>query len=350
MPYTRPTLAEIVDRDAAEAASRLGLPELPRRSVESVLVRVQSGGVYLLYGYIAWASRQFLPHLCDADQLPEFGYLWSKPRKAAAFASGTATIAGTDGAVIPAGTEMQRADAVGYLTTADATIVSGTADLNLAAQLAGVGGNASSGVSLSLVSPIAGVQSSATVVSISEGLDEEDEEDWRARIVERIQNTPHGGNTADFEAWAKEVPGVTRAWAYKGYFPEESKRVGVAFVCDDTEGGPIPTEDKVAEVLAYLDEVCSAVAHPVPFAPTPVTLDFTISLTPDTVATRAAVEAELRDLVLREGKPDTTIPLSHVREVVSIAPGEYDFIMTVPSADIVIAKGEFPIFGAITWE
>jgi uncharacterized phage protein gp47/JayE len=90
------------------------------------------------------------------------------------------------------------------------------------------------------------------------------------------------------------------------------------------------------------------------FAPTPVKLDFTISLTPDTTAARAAVQAELEDLLLREAEPEDgdgsgTILVSHIREAISLAAGETDHALTAPAADVTLAAGEMSVMGTITW-
>ena len=84
-------------------------------------------------------------------------------------------------------------------------------------------------------------------------------------------------------------------------------------------------------------------------APVASAVNFTISVTPSTAAVRAAVEAELEDLLLREAEPGGTLYLSRIREAVSLAAGESDSTITVPSADVTKASGQIATMGVITW-
>jgi uncharacterized phage protein gp47/JayE len=84
---------------------------------------------------------------------------------------------------------------------------------------------------------------------VADGSDEESTDELRARLLARLQNPPHGGNATDYEAWAKEVSGVTRAWSY----PLElgAGTVTVRFVRDD-DASPIPDAGEVAAVQLTL--------------------------------------------------------------------------------------------------
>lgn len=64
--------------------------------------------------------------------------------------------------------------------------------------------------------------------------------------------------------------------------------------------------------------------------------------TPDTAATRSAIELELRDLFFREAVPHGRIPHTHLREAVSTAPGEFDHVFVQPT----LTEGGFLVAGA----
>ena len=69
---------------------------------------------------------------------------------------------------------------------------------------------------------------------------------------------------------------------------------------------------------------------------------------------RAVVEAELEDLLTREGEVDDgsgsgTILLSHIREAISVATGETDHTLTAPAADVTFSLGEIAVMGTVTW-
>src|SRR5690606_8352079 len=82
---------------------------------------------------------------------------------------------------------------------------------------AGALGNAAPGTALSLVSPALGVASQLTVddSGLTGGVEQETLDAYRQRLLRSYRVLPHGGNADDYETWALEVPGVTRAWCVR---------------------------------------------------------------------------------------------------------------------------------------
>lgn len=349
MSFARPDLQTLIDRAAGDIETRLpGADARLRRSNLNVLARVHAGGVHGLYGYLDWLARQILVDLAEAEILERHASIWGIARVPAAFAVGQATATGTNGTVVPAGTFFRRADGAEYATDAEATIVGGSAALALVAVEAGQAGNAAANTTLNIVTPIAGLNAVATVMAggLTSGADIEEDDSLRARVLARIQQPPHGGARHDYVAWAKEVPGVTRAWCY----PLELGvgTVTVRFVRDD-DASIIPDPAEVATVQAYIDARRPVTANLTVVAPVAVPIAFQITLTPNSAGVQAAVEAELRDLLLREAEPGSTILISHIREAISLAAGETDHVLVAPAADVTHTIGEMATFGSITW-
>lgn len=352
MAFSRPTLTELITRTENDLVSRLQIAStVLRRALVRIIARVLAGAVHGVHGHIEWAARQLFATTADQEYLELHGKEIRVERKAAEFASGNVTFTGTtDGTPIPAGTRLLRQDGAEYETTAHGTIVSGTTTVPALATVAGAAGNADAGVSLALISPIAGVASAAVVAAggIDAGVDAENYSAYRARILSRKRNPPQGGSEADYLQWATEVPGVTRAWVYKNYMGAGT--VGVTFVMDG-EANIIPDAAKVAEVQAYIDTpgrrpLCAQVDV---YAPIAAPVNLTIEVSPDTPEVRAAVTAELRDLLFREGEPGATLIRSHIDEAISAAVGEHDHDLVHPVGDITLDPSELPILGAITW-
>ena len=344
--FTRPTLAELIEQGRADLLTRLGQDEVLRRADSEVQARVQAAALHSVYGFIDYLARQILPDTADTAWLDRHASLWGVGRKAAGIARGTVTIGAGNGVVIPAGTVLQRAGLGDYTVTADATAAGGAATMTVTAAGAGRAYNLAAGALLTLVSPIAGAQSTAVVIDVSGGADLESDDDLRARLIARIQVPPHGGNVADYEAWALRVPGVTRAWVYRHRVGLGT--VGLTFVCDG-RADIIPTAAEVATMAAHIDALRPVTAEVAVFAPVADPLALSIRLTPDSAATRAAVQAELRDFLAREAVPGGTLHLSRLREAISAATGEYRHDLVAPAADVVAPAGHIATLGAITW-
>jgi uncharacterized phage protein gp47/JayE len=349
MPFARPSLVDLMARAASDIEAGLpGADARLRRSNLAVIGRMHAGAVHGVYGYLEWLARQLMVDTAETVFLDRYAGIWGVLRVPASFAAGLVDVTGTNGVTVPAGTQLQRSDGVGYTTTADAVIAAGAAQVPVAALVAGVAGNADVATRMAFVAPVSGVNSLALVAAggLTQGAERESDEALRGRVLARIQQPPMGGAKSDYEAWALEVAGVTRAWVY----PLENGpgTVVVRFVRDN-DASLIPDAAEVEAVQDYIDDLRPVCAQVTVEAPTAAPLNMTIQLTPNTLAVRNAVTAELTDVLQREAMPGGTILLSHLREAISVAAGEVNNVLVSPSADVDHDPGEMPVIGTITW-
>ena len=346
MTFARPTLSELVERARGDIDARLpGADARLRHSVLDVLARTHAGAAAGLYGYLDWLSRQLMPDTAEGEQLARWAAIWGVRRKAAVAAEASATATGVNGTAIPAGTELQRSDGARYAVVTAAEIAAGTATLSLVALEAGALGDLIPAARLTFTSPVAGVGAVAVVTTPgTAGSDEESDTDLLARLLDRIQQPPQGGTANDYVQWALAQPGVTRAWAYGGWLGLGT--VGVTFVMDGrVDILPDPTD--VEAVRAALDLLRPVTADLTVFAPAAVPVDFVIRITPDNPAVRAAIAAELADLLAREAEPGGTLYRSRIGEAVSLAAGEYRHEVVLPAGDISAGPGELLVLDEV---
>lgn len=105
-----------------------------------------------------------------------------------------------------------------YVTVGDVALDAPTVYATIRATKVGELGNVDAGVELDFVSPPSTVEKIVTVYDIlTVGVDEEETEHFRQRILERFAARPQGGAYADYRDWAQEVSGVERAYPYSGW-------------------------------------------------------------------------------------------------------------------------------------
>jgi uncharacterized phage protein gp47/JayE len=354
MPFERPTLKEIANRIHNDIAGRMRIKNAVRsasllgRSVVAVLSRVYAGSCHLLYGFLAWLARQRFVQTMEGEFLDAEGLTYDMARKPADCAAGKAAIAGNDGAALPAGTVVRRDDGVEYRVTAMEPVAGGTGTADLVAIAAGINGNAASGTTLRLVSPVAGLQTVLTVdaAGLRGGTDIEGDESYRERILDRKREPPHGGNAHDYVQWALQVPGVTRAWCLPLWMGLGT--VGVMFARDG-DADIIPTEGQCGEVAAHIEPLRPVTAEVFVFPPTPKPIDVTVKISPDTADNRLNVGEELADFIIREGAPGVTLRVSRISEAISAAVGEHHHYLEMPVNDIPVAENELPVLGLVTF-
>jgi uncharacterized phage protein gp47/JayE len=352
MPFSTPTLGDLITRIATDIDSNLeGTDSTLRRANTAVIGRASAGLAFGQYGYLGWIALQIFITSCDTDELVIAGAEYGLTQNPATFSYGPITVAGNNGMVIPAGTSWQRSDGEEYTSTADVPIVNGTATVSIIDTTAGSLGNCAAGTTLDLLNTIEGVAGTAVVAApgLCYGANIEDIEVFRARVLAYKRQKPAGGNQNDYATWAEQVTGVLRAWTIP--LDQGPGTVAVVIVADSTiTRSEMPTNDLLAAVRAYIVAICPEdvkYLRVLPWIPAP--LNLTIKLTPNTVAVQTNVIAELTDLVAREGENAGSIPLSHINEAIALADGETDETVTVPAGDFVYTAYERVVMGTVTW-
>lgn len=380
MPYNRPTLTELRARNLAAIESELkGIGTPLRFSNLNIIGTADAGLAYLHYGYLDWIAKQSVPWSATDENLAGWAALKSVTQKPANAGTNNATIfTGSAGSTLPSGTVLNRGDGYQYTTDAEIEIGSlGTATGAITAVLpdpnddptgGGAAGNTPAGTQLTLDVSISGVDSTVTIsTAITDGADIETEDAFRSRTLLAYQNTPQGGNDDDYEGWALEVSGVTRAWTAPRLMGAGT--VGVYIMIDGTDesnhGFPVGTDGiselddwsavkatgdqgRVADYIFPLQPVTALVYI---CSPIQKTVNFIIDgiSTADSTTT-AAIDAAIDSVFFESGNPTGgKILLSDLVIALSNVSGTSGFILTSPSANIITAIGELPVRGTVTY-
>lgn len=354
MPWTTPTLRAVRETVRGEITTALGRVSFVGNSVLRVMADATAALTHLVLRYIDWLALQLLPDTAEGEWLDRHGDIWlvnadgTVGRKVATTSSGTVTMTGLSGVVVPIGTQLTDGT-TNFETTAEIMIGGAETPCPIRAIDPGSAGNLDAGTTVSFITPIPGADPDAIVVELSHGTDQETDEELRARILRRIQQPPMGGAEYDYEAWALAVPGVTRAWAIGNEMGIGT--VTVRFMMDDlradNDGFPLP-EDCEA-VAAYINS-----KRPVTvkdcwvLAPLRQPIDFDIvNLVVDNEATRAAIDASIRDMLFVYAKPGQTIFAAWKFSAIMNAPGVALFDMTTIADDVMPDAGHMAVLGDI---
>lgn len=146
---------------------------------------------------------------------------------------------------------MQTQDGVRFHVTATSDPSAGKITVTVQADETGLSGNLTAGDVLTLISPVAGVNSDGVVADagISGGADVESVAELLTRLLYRKRNPPTGGALHDYVIWATELPGISRAWAFDCWHGLGT--VGLAWVYDQRTD-IIPTGTDRESMQAYL--------------------------------------------------------------------------------------------------
>lgn len=345
MSFTRPTLSQLVDRIQADFVSRLDLAgAVLRRSLVYVFSRVIAGAAHMLHGHLEFLGRQIFPDLSEEEFLLRHAALYGITRTEPTVSRATVTFTGTNGTTIPAETRLTSSAGVEYEVQVPVVIAAGTATVTIASVTMGAATRLVVGAVLTLQSPIAGVDATATVATIvQDGDDTERLEALRIRLLEYLAEPAHGGTVADYAAWAKEVAGVTRVWVTPLGLGPGTVLVYFARDLDSGSGAvAIPDSGEIAAVQAKLD--AEAPAHATVTVGTlvdkQITFDVTINPSgPDMVN---AVVASIEDHLRTVGEPDVTILVSGLRTAIGNTPGLLDWELNTPSGNVTVAANELP--------
>lgn len=362
MAFNRPTLTDIIDRIKGDFKTGLGLQAILRRSFLDVFAKAFGGASHTLHGHIDFGiNNKFFPDTGDDETVTRWGTLFNVLRNEATFAQLTMLFTGTVGGTLADQTILVRSDGIIYLLQGETVVpAAGTIEADVISQTEGDTGNLEAGDTLSLQSAAPGVDSNVDfVVTVIEGEEQETLDNYRIRVLERMQNPPSGGTVTDYIAYAKTVTSITRVWVLPNNLGQGT--IGTTFVEDgNAPASIIPSSAKVDEVQLAVDELKPITADHTAFAPIEFEMNPEIQLNPNTTEVQNAVIAELNDLLSREAQVRNAIDpaqvglgvqftgkvrLSQINEAISIAAGEVDHNLLSPTTDVQPSEGGLVTLG-----
>ena len=233
------------------------------------------------------------------------------------------------------------------------------------AQNFGVIQNSGSGSSFTLVTPILNVDdlAIATFDGITGGLDIENDDNYRIRIIERTSNFTAPFTNSGLKVLNKQfISGITRIWVNDA--TPAAGSVEIYFV-NDNDANIIPTSQQVLSVKTLIISGNNLTSGIKPaempdssvyvLAPTSVPVDFTFtSLSPNTIEMQNAITNSLNDffrsdqVVLSQDvlENEYTNAIFNTLDSNGNVPA---FILSIPSGDISINSGELATLGTITF-
>lgn len=353
--YSRPTFEEILAGRQAAYLAKFG--PAPKDGTTPRLAEIDANAIADLYAFIENTAEQFMPLHASGQWLLDWGEFLIGKKKDATAASGSVKLSGTNGVDVTAGTVLRIGSTL-YTATSTVAVTGGSVVVPIGASALGTGGNAAAGTTIALVSPIIGLDSDGVVLApgLTGGHAAETLDEYQARTVERVRTPPAGGNDADYIAWAEEVAGVTRAWVQRG--ADGSGEVLVLIMMDDTYADGLPRgsappgySGDLLTTYTHIRELAPDPAVLYVAGPTPKVIEVTIQgLSPDTPEMRAAVEAQLRDVIRRRAEPNKVFRKGWVAEAIALAAGEdgYDDLVA-PAASVACGRREIAVLGAVRY-
>ncbi len=263
MAYSIKTFYEIHELIVQEIRNRTGLT-VPADSDASIRADGTASVVEGLYHHQAYIQKQLFIATADEPYLYIHAEELGLPRLGGTQASGTVTAISNVGLTIVAGSKVTDGKGHYWSVVSDVVLTANVpVIINVVADQVGASWNTNS--SLIWISPAAGLNGTVTDVSIGGGSDEEELEDWRARLLERKQLGLSRDRQADLVNFMKAVTGVQDVYPYP-----KRRGLGSVDVAITAVGNPptLPSQGLLDTAQAALDEYAGFWADCKVYSPT----------------------------------------------------------------------------------
>ena len=249
MAYSIKTFYEIHELIVQEIRNSTGLT-IPFDSDASIRADGTASVVEGLYHHQAYIQKQLFIATADEPYLYIHAEELGLPRLGGTQASGTVTAISNVDLTIVAGSKVTDGKGHYWSVVTDVVLTANVpATINVVADQVGASWNTIS--SLIWISPAAGLNGTVTDVSIGGGSDQEELEDWRARLLERKQLGLSRDRQADLVNFMKAVTGVQDVYVYP-----KRRGLGSLDVAITAVGNPptLPSQALIDTAQTVLDE------------------------------------------------------------------------------------------------
>lgn len=343
MSFEIPSLQEVRQSVETRFSDAIyGESGMLRVGVYKVVAAVVSAAIWMIFLACRKIWKNRFVSTCDVENLDGFGAEYGMPHKPAINAIGSVRIT-TDGTTtstvtVPEGTVFVDGAGHEYRNTKTYQFAGNAFafDIDIIALGPGEEYNQSVGAVLTFRDGApAGINETVAVIASINGLAitggyavevpvgnsvqvwGETPEEYRRRLLFRVQNPPLGGSAADYRRWAESFAFVTRA-----YVRENTPLVNaVSVICrNDHAVSMVLTSSQISEVYNYLSSdarraICADVRV---INVTPVVFDISASMIPYNQANKEAADAEFTR-IFNALEPGQSISFSEVAASLKVA-------------------------------
>lgn len=325
------------------------MPTALREPLAATWARACSG----LHGHLDWLDAQCSPLSCELERLYDWAALYAVNRLLAVAAKGSVLATGLADAQLYAGSLLRAPNGKDYVVLATVTLGAGDTPVAIRCTTSGSFGNLNVGTVLTLIDPIAGINSTLIVdaLGISGGADDEPVTAWRARCALEwslvVAGGARSGKPEDYRYWARSAhPSISDAKVLP-----QALGMGTVLILPICNGlvNRLPTPSILDSVRTRLLQIAPAVSDWRVAVPVlhPVALSIHLQPTVDTVANRNAIAAALTTLLLSKGgDANLTLAWAEIDATLALVTSQY---VLDESGVVRWRDNELPILAPINW-
>ena len=344
------TIDEIYGEMLARFQSETGM-EASGSGDLAVRLYAVAAQVYALYVQEDWVARQCFPQTAAGEYLDLHAELRGVTRREAVCAQGVLRFQTDEAATadweIPAGTVCMTAGLVRIETEEEGVIRTGETwtDIPARAVEPGLGGNVAAGSIVTMSVPPVGVSRCINPDPFTGGLDAEDDEELRERVLETYKRLPNGANAASYRQEAMSFEEVVEAVVIP-----RARGIGTVDVVVATAAGT-PDSELLEALTAYFEERREIAVDVSVLAPEIKTVDVTVRVAPqEGVAAQDAVTAA--ETAIRNAFDGRMLGKSVLRaglgNLAFEAEGVANCAVDLPAADVTAEPKVLPVLGTLT--
>jgi uncharacterized phage protein gp47/JayE len=220
MGFNIPSRESLFNEGITDYRARFPEKDSTRGSDGWRLLRVVSGVAWSVAAKLLNFDKQRLFDTATGEFLARWGGAYKFPKKGPSPSQAVESleVVGTPGTAVPVDEELTHADGTLFKIASVGLALddAGTALADVVSLTLGSSANKSAGETLTFSDPPAGITAEATLVAdLTGGADNEDDEDFRPRLKDRVGDPPQGRAIADYYQDALKVPGVDYAFVYE---------------------------------------------------------------------------------------------------------------------------------------
>ena len=302
--------------------------------------------IYALQVHSDWVRRQCFPQTAVGENLDHHARMRSLERKSATHAEGVVRFFAGESSelvrTIPAGTVCMTPGLVRFETRQEGHLLAGEmwVDVPVRAVEAGAGGNVAGGTVTEMsVAPV-GIVSCTNPVGFTGGVEEEDDESLRQRVLHSFRYLPNGANAAYYRQLAMAEDEVAQAVVVS-----RPRGVGSVDVVVATHAG-VPEEELLTRLQAQMEQEREIAVDLVVRAPETVEVNVAVEVAakngyePEHV--RERVKEALSGYFSGERLGEKLL-LAELNRVVYGCEGVANYRMILPTGDVMVEKDQLPV-------